>query len=148
MVDPVTLTIGGLAAAALAMAGEAVVKGAVGEAVKDAYHALRSKIAGWGSGDIDALERTPTSKARQAVVAEIIDAQPADEVAFVRALAEQLIAAVKSDRGAADDRRWNELGDQFINVTVTGGNVGVAGSNVVHGSQNINQIGNAPGKRA
>ena len=45
MVDPVT--IGGLAASALAMAGEAALKGTVGEVAKDAYKTLK---VWWRSG--------------------------------------------------------------------------------------------------
>jgi NAD(P)H-dependent flavin oxidoreductase YrpB (nitropropane dioxygenase family) len=43
--DPVT--IGALAASVLAMAAEEVVKTGVGETVKDAYKALKTKIAVW-----------------------------------------------------------------------------------------------------
>jgi len=53
MSDPVT--IGVLTASALAMAAEAVVKIAVGEAVKDAYKALKDKVAVWIGGDVEAL---------------------------------------------------------------------------------------------
>ena len=42
MSDPVT--IGALAASALAMAADAALKGAVGEAVKDGYKVLKEKI--------------------------------------------------------------------------------------------------------
>ncbi len=45
MPDPVTA--GALVAWALGLGGEAIVKGAVGEAVKDAYQALRAKISTW-----------------------------------------------------------------------------------------------------
>jgi hypothetical protein len=91
------LTIGALAASALAMASD-VVKGVVGEAVKDAYKALKEKVAGWGAGDVKALEETPTSAARRAVVAEVIDAQPVDQQSEVRALAQRLIMVLKKDR--------------------------------------------------
>jgi hypothetical protein len=54
MTDPVT--IGTLAASALAIAAEAVVKSSVGEVVKDAYAKLKDKLATWARGDVDALE--------------------------------------------------------------------------------------------
>jgi hypothetical protein len=60
MSDPVT--IGVLVASALAMAAEAVVKTGVGEVVKDAYHALKAKIAAWCGSDVEALADEPTSK--------------------------------------------------------------------------------------
>jgi hypothetical protein len=93
MPDPVTL--GALIAAALSMAGEATLKGAVGEAVKDAYKALREKVSHWAFNDVEALEQTPTSTTRQAVIAEIVDARPRDDQEPLRALAETLVAAVK-----------------------------------------------------
>jgi hypothetical protein len=42
MVDPVT--VGSLVAGALGMTAEALLKGAVGEAVKDGYNALKEKV--------------------------------------------------------------------------------------------------------
>jgi len=93
MADPVT--IGVLTASALAMAGEAALKGAVGEAAKDAYKALKNRVARWAGSDVEALEKTPASQARRAVVAEVVDSQSEEEQAAVRALAQQLVAALK-----------------------------------------------------
>jgi hypothetical protein len=97
------ITIGGLAASTLGIASEALLKGAAGEGVKDAYRALKDKIAKWGVRDVDALEREPASAARRAVVAEIIDAQPAEEAAAVRVLAKRLIAALRTGESAGLD---------------------------------------------
>ena|ERR1043166_2167329 len=93
MAEPIT--IGALVASALAMAGEAALKGTVGEAVKDAYKALKEHVARWAGGDVETLEKAPTSAGRQAVVAEAIDGRPTEEQAPLRALAEQLIAELK-----------------------------------------------------
>jgi hypothetical protein len=90
------LTIGALVASALGLAGEAALKGTVGEAAKDAYAALKSKIAAWANSDVKALETTPTSAPRQAVLAEAIDGRPVAEQEEARDLAKQLIAALKS----------------------------------------------------
>ena len=97
MADPVT--IGVLVSSALAMAGEALLKGAVGEAAKDGYKALKAKIAAWAGNDVEALEKTPSSVARRAVVAEVIDARSPDEQAEARALAQRLIAALREAGG-------------------------------------------------
>jgi hypothetical protein len=43
MTDPVT--VGALVVGALSMAAEAALKGAVGEAVKDGYKALKEKVS-------------------------------------------------------------------------------------------------------
>lgn len=85
MVDPAT--IGSLAASALAMAGEALVKGSVEEVVKDAYRTLKDKIAKWARNDVEALEKAPTCSLRQAVIAEEIDKQPAEDQAEIKKLA-------------------------------------------------------------
>jgi hypothetical protein len=121
MPDPVTL--GALVAAALSMAGEATLKGAVGEAVKDAYKALREKVSHWAFNDVEALEQTPTSTARQAVIAEIVDARPRDDQEPLRALAEALIAALRKHTSATglDVGRLTALEVDLGNITVTRG---------------------------
>jgi tetratricopeptide (TPR) repeat protein len=95
MADPITA--GALAATALALVAEATVKGSVGELVKDAYSALKNKIAAWAGSDVRALESDPASKGRQAVLAEQIDRQSPGERDAVQALATQLIHALKQD---------------------------------------------------
>jgi hypothetical protein len=130
------------------MAGEAVVKGAVGEAVKDGYKTLKGKIAHWAGGDVEALEKTPTSAARQAVVAEIIDAQPTEEVAAVRALAERLIAALKAAGGVGlDIGRLEALEVRLGAITVKDGTGVRMGDARVHGTFSTGDIKvGAPGK--
>jgi hypothetical protein len=120
MADPVT--IGVLTASALAMAGEAALKGAVGEAAKDAYKALKNRVAQWAGSDVEALEKTPASQARRAVVAEAVDSQSGDEQAAVRALAQQLLAALKrSGPVGLDIGRLEAMDAQFGDITVTEG---------------------------
>jgi hypothetical protein len=94
MADPVT--IGVLASAALGLAGEAIARGEVSKAVIDCYRALKDKIAVWAGPDVEALEKKPTSKLRQAVVAEIIDTHTAHDRVVVLTLAERLIAVLKT----------------------------------------------------
>lgn len=91
------VTIGTLAASALAMASDEAVKGFVGEAVKDAYKKLKDKIAYWAGADVDALEKAPASTARQGLIAEAIDGQPSEEQTLVKGLAAELVAALKSE---------------------------------------------------
>jgi hypothetical protein len=120
MPDPVT--IGALAASALGMAGEAFLKGAVGEIAKDAYKALKAKIATWAGNDVEALEKTPTSPARQAVVAEAVDGQSADDQAAVRALADRLIAALRAAGPVGIDvGRLDALAVKLGAIAVTSG---------------------------
>jgi len=94
MGDPVT--IGVLAAAALAMAAEAVVKAGVGEVVKDAYQALKTKIAVWCGTDVETLVNDPTSKGRQLIVAEKIDQQSPEDQAEIKTLALALNEALRN----------------------------------------------------
>ncbi len=112
MTDPGT--IGTLAATALAMTADAALKGAVGEGVKDAYKALKEKVTRWAGGDVEALEKAPASANRQALIAEAVDGQPADERAMVKTLATVLVAALKSRDGGPvglDIGRLNALSD-------------------------------------
>ncbi len=122
MADPIT--IGALAATALSMAAEAMLKGAVGEAVKDAYKGLKTTVAHWAGNDLEALEKNPTSKARQGVIAEEIDRQPSTEQETAKALATALIEALKKE-GISDPR---------TSVTVTAKNGGVAAGGDIQGS--------------
>jgi hypothetical protein len=121
MLDPVT--VGSLVAGALGMAADAALKGAVGEAVKDGYQALKEKVSHWASGEVAALEAAPSSKGRQAVVAEIIDTQSADDKQGLRSLAETLVARLKDSAPAIglDIGRLKALETQLGNITVTGG---------------------------
>jgi hypothetical protein len=123
MADPVT--IGTLAAAALAIAAEAALKGGVGEAVKDAYAALKSWIGKWAEHDVKALESSPGSSARKAVLAEAIDTLKEDDALTVRKLAEELVTALRSDAASTaiglDISTLEALKVQLGDITVSGG---------------------------
>jgi hypothetical protein len=121
MVDPVT--VGSLVAGALSMAGEALLKGAVGEAVKDGYQALKEKVSHCASSDVTELEKAPSSATRQAVIAEIVDAQSEDDRKLLRDLAEALVAKLKESAPAIglDIGRLTALEVQLGNITVTSG---------------------------
>jgi len=148
MADPVT--IGVLTASALAMAGEAALKGAVGEAVKDAYKALKSRVAQWGGSDVEALEKAPASEARRAVVAEVVDGQPGDEQAAVRLLAQELLAALKrSGNVGLDIGRLEALEVQLGDIRVTEGTGARIDEARVHGTFNAGNITvGTPAKKA
>ena len=102
--DPIT--IGALAAAALtAGAGEAG-KAVLGQAARDAYDRLRTLVADWAAPDVAALEARAqegaSTKTREAVLAEAIDARPEADRAEARTLAEALSADLAAEgRGAA-----------------------------------------------
>jgi hypothetical protein len=121
MADPVT--VGSLVVGVLSMAAEAVLKGAVGEAVKDGYKALKEKVSRWASGDVEKLEKTPGSAARQAIIAEIIDAQPEKDQISLRDLAEALVAKLKENAPAIglDIGALTDVETHLRTVTVTQG---------------------------
>ncbi len=124
MPDP--LTIGVLTAKAISIAAEELVKTAVGEAVKDAYKALKDKVAHWTSGEIATLEAAPTSKGKQLAVAEIIDAQSEEDRQTLKVLTENLLAKLKENAPAIglDVARVTDLEMELGKVNVTSG-VGV-----------------------
>jgi hypothetical protein len=105
------------------MAAEAVLKGTVGQAVKDGYKALKGKVSHWASDDVAALENTSGSIGRQTVIAEIIDAQSEDDGKSARLLAEALISALKQRAPAIglDVGRLTAFEVQLGNLTVTSG---------------------------
>jgi hypothetical protein len=123
MPDPVTL--GGLAALALSMTAESMLKGTVGEAAKEAYHALKNKIAQWAGGDVAALEQTPASASRQAVIAEEIDRQSPEDRANIRSLAialmDELEKRQRSGPIGIDTDRLEAARIHLKNINVTGG---------------------------
>lgn len=94
MSDPITL--GSLVAWVLAMAGEAAVKGAVGEAAKNAYQALKEKIRPWAGGRIEALEKAPASAAEQAILAKEVDQRSVTDKEDIQTLATKLIEALEN----------------------------------------------------
>jgi hypothetical protein len=118
------ITIGAAAASVLGMAGEALLKGGVGEAAKDAYKALKQKVAAWAHRDVEELEQTPASTARRNVVAEVIDAQPGPDREMVKILAERLIALLKDTSNGPvglDIKQLDALAVDLGSITVTEG---------------------------
>jgi hypothetical protein len=49
--------------------------------VKDAYKALKDKLAIWAVGDVAELEKTQHSDLRKAVIAEVVNNHPAEDQA-------------------------------------------------------------------
>jgi hypothetical protein len=92
---PDSITLGVLVASALAITAEAILKHTASHAVKESHQDLKATVARWSVGDVEALERAPTSASRQAVVAEIIDGLPANDQAAMQILAERLIAGLR-----------------------------------------------------
>jgi hypothetical protein len=124
MVDPITT--GALVASALSLGAKAV-EVATGEATKDAYKALKAKVTRWASSEVAALEKTPESGARQAVLAEIIDNRPKEDQQAARELAE---AVLKHLEGGG------------TNVSASGNNAiaagrDVSGNTIIRGNRNV-----------
>lgn len=147
MVDPIT--IGGLAVSALAMAGEAVLKGSLGEGAKDAYHALKNKIARWAGPEVKALEENPASQELQTLVAGIVDNRSPAERTVAREFAEQLIAALRNGGNVGlDVGRLDALEVQLGSITVFEGTGVRIGDARVAGTFKAKKVivGKKPGK--
>jgi hypothetical protein len=123
MPDPVT--IGALAACLLAMAAKEALKTGVGEAVKDAYAKLKTKIAGWAGADVDTLAKEPDSPGRQLIVAETINRQSPSDLAEVRTLAlalnEALSEAARSSAIGVDIGRLEAARVHLQEINVSEG---------------------------
>ena len=147
MADPIT--VGVLVAGALSLGGEAV-KAAVGEVVKDAYKALKAKLAGWAAGDVAELERTPGSDARKAVIAELVNNLPAKDQEELRTLAQALTSRLKEEAPIGlDIGRLDALAVELGNIVVTEG-VGTRIQEArISGTFKTGDIsvGSSPGKR-
>jgi hypothetical protein len=148
MPDPIT--VGVLVAGALSLGGEAV-KTAVGEAVKDAYKALKAKLAIWAAGDVAELEKTPHSDLRKAVIAQVVNNLPVEDQDELRGLAQVLTASLKEAAPAIglDIGRLDALAVELGKITVTEG-VGTRIQEAhVEGTFRVGDIsvGSPPGKR-
>lgn len=132
MADPVT--IGTLAAAALSAGAGALGKEVVGAVIKDAYTALKGKLAGLiGNSDVDKLEADPESRGRALTLSEEVDKQPDAARDEIKALAEALQAALQAaGQGAVVDNRITQ-----INVSADRGGI-AAGRDVNLGDLNLN----------
>jgi hypothetical protein len=98
MSDPITLGL--LAAQTLALAAPEILKTTVAEATKDAYKAVKEKIAHWAGAEVAALQAAPSLKSKQFAVAEAIDAQSDNEREKLRAIVQVLIERLKADAPA------------------------------------------------
>ena len=123
MADP--MTIGMLVAGALSLGGEAV-KAAISETVKDAYKALKDKLAVWAGGDMAEVENMPLSDARKAVIAKIVNNLPMEDQENLRDLAHTLTIRLREAAPAIglDIGRLDALAVELGQITVTEG-VGV-----------------------
>ncbi|HKI15950.1 MAG TPA: hypothetical protein VKA12_13275 [Roseiarcus sp.] len=123
MTDPVT--VGALATSPLAMAAPEALKTGVGEAFKDAYAKLKTKIAGWAGADVEALAKEPESPGRQLIVAETIVRQSRADIAEVRTLAlalnEALSEAARSSAIGVDIGRLEAARVHLQEINVSEG---------------------------
>ena len=138
-----SVTIGMMVASVLAMAANAALKGAVGEAVKDAYKALKEKVAVWADGDVEALTNEPESKGRQVVVAEKIDQQSSDDLIAVQALAKALLDALEANEHnnpiGIDLGKLHALRVHFGTIEVMQGK-GVVADEIVTGELSVENL--------
>jgi len=96
--------------------------GVLGEVAKDAYRPLRNAVARWAGSDVEKLERSPKSEARQKVVAEILDELPPEDLTPIRDLAQRLVEAVRASTPVGIDiGRLSAISVKLRNITVTDG---------------------------
>ena len=105
----------------------------------------------WAGGDVEALEKTPASPARQSVIAEAIDGQSTEEKAALGPLAQALVAALKrsDNKVGLDIGRLEALEVRLGAITVTEG-TGARIDEVRTGTFSVDNIsvGDDPAKKA
>ena len=123
------------------MAVQELAKAGAGEAAKDAYQALRDKVAHRASGEVATLEAAPSSTGKQLAVAEIVDAQSEEDRQVLKVLTENLLAKLKENAPAIglDVTRVSDLQMELGKVTVTRG-VGVRVQDAAGGTLKIGDI--------
>lgn len=126
MTDPVTMTIGGLVALAVSFAAEAVSKGALGEAGKDIYKALKEKMPQGAGRELATLETAPDSQKTRNALAEIIDRQAQQERNALLILTQQLIDELRNTGLAVglEFRDLKDIGVEFEDISAKNGSVG------------------------
>jgi hypothetical protein len=149
MSDPVT--VGALAAATLAMAGEAIFKSGVGEVVKDAYKALKEAVATRMGSDSELSKNVRVLPSQQVAIAEAIDAQSLADQADIRSLAtalnEALLHLGRTDPIGIDVHRLEADRVRLAAIDVTAG-VGLrAGEVKATGDFEVGPISVGKGKR-
>lgn len=75
-------------------------QGALGEAGKGAYNALKTALAKWAGHDASKVEAKPDSDMRKAALAEEIDERNDDEKIDLAELAKALVAEVRKEKEA------------------------------------------------
>ena len=152
--EPATMTIGAVAVAALSEGAKIVAKkaleGVVGEAAKNAYKALKDRIAQWSESDVAALEKSPDSSKRQELLVEEIDKQSPHDLAEVKMLADALIDQLQKQPPAVgvDIGRLEAIRVRLGEITVTEG-VGFRAADVLTpGEFSLDKltVGKTPGK--
>ncbi len=78
---------------------DALAKPLVGEAVKDAYKALKAQMP-WAGDSLAALEQEPQSKGRQLVLQEGLEKRPATDLAALEPLAQALLDHLRREHPA------------------------------------------------
>ncbi len=123
------------------MAVQELVKSGAGEAAKDAYRALKDKLAHWASNEVTTLEEAPGSKGKQLAVAEIIDAQSDEDKQALKVLAENLLAKLRENAPAIglDVARVTDLEMELGKINVTRG-VGVRVQDALGGTLKTGDI--------
>jgi hypothetical protein len=114
MAGPVT--VGAFVVSVLTLAGEATLKGVVGEAAKDAYKALKTQVGKWASGDVDKLAEVPTA-GRKLVVAEAIDGQPESDRASVEQLARIVLDSLEQSQPKAVGIDVHQLRSRLVDLS-------------------------------
>lgn len=123
MPDPVT--IGTLAAAALAAGAGAIGKSFAGAAATDAYNALKNALMPVSEKNVTMLEAAPEAEHRARSLAEDVDDLDADTQAKIKQLAEMLRKALASEGvNHAIPQQTITVGDGSI---AAGGSISVGG---------------------
>ena len=130
--------LGGMTA--LAIANSKISQDA-GATIKGTYGPLRDLVATWANNDVEALEITPLSTARRAVIEETIDSlSPIQRALVLDELQKFVIAAIdENEPTIVQDPAWQELlkGFKSLDVGPSIGSVISGSGNVIRGDSNI-----------
>lgn len=118
------VSIGVVVAKAFAAVAGALIKGTMGEAAKDAYRALKSRISRHASSEIQTLETAPSSEDSRGAVADATDGLPKHAKEAIVALTNDLLCKMVSQTslGKSEHDYWSELHEELREANIRGRN--------------------------
>lgn len=139
---PEPITIGAFVVGVLVKIAEAGVAELTKGAAREAYVALKSKVAEWVGAKVEVLEAAPDSEKLRREIAEAVNGQDAESQTLANSLAQAVIEKEANDKGRAFALDFADLKNVTVTIkeiTATGNATGARMTGVEGGVINVNK---------